>query len=117
MSGVGGHGAGLAICGEEFDGLGVNAFDGASAGAPGGVAFTAGASAVADVFSAVARAVSAGAEIAGRLGTAGVAALRGESAFGGGERFPRAVEIGLGFGGFGGNGVVVGLKYGEGEKK
>ena len=110
------HGAGLTIGGEEFDGFGSDAFDGAAAGSPGGEAFAAGSAAVPDVFGAVAGAVGAGAEIAGGLGTAGVAALGGEGALGGGERFPRAVEIGLGFGGFGGDGVVVGLR-GEGEEK
>ena len=114
MRGVRRHGAGLMVGGEEFDGFGVDAFDGAAAGAPGGEAFAAGAAAVPDVFGAVAGAVGAGAEIAGGLGTAGVAALRGEGALGGGERFLRAVEIGLGLGGFGGDGVVVGLG-GEGE--
>jgi hypothetical protein len=42
--------------------------------------------------------------------------LRGEDALGGGERFSGAVEIELGLGGFGGDGVVVGLRN-EGEKK
>ena len=104
------------VGGEEFDGFGVDAFDGAAAGPPGGEALAAGATAVADVFGAVAGAVGSSAEIAGGLGTARVAALRGEGVLGGGERFSRAVEIGLGLGGFGGDGVVVGLG-GEGEEK
>jgi len=93
------HRAGLAIGGEEFDGLGSYTFDGAAAGSPGGEAFAAGAAAVPDVFGAVAGAVGTGTEIAGGLGTAGIAALGGEGALGEGERLLRAVEIGLGLGG------------------